>query len=370
MKKYIYFLFIVILFVSATCNSKKSYYVIAGDFTSYNNINTNYLTLIDTLGNIDATFNKGGIGANKTISVISLYKDNKILVGGRLTKYNDYKSDRIFMLNLDGTIDNTFKAILPIDSNAFVHSIMPLNSGKILIGLQWDVFNGQNRLFKITQSGKVDTEFNKGNKGTNDDVLSILKDGNSYYIMGWFKKYNDVENNMICKIDENGKLDTTFKCKIKNGNFIHKALLNNNKLYVVGNIPNSVVCLNSTTGNIDTTFNLPINFNFPCYSIANSDNNIYLGYNGEIENNLFAIKYNGSIDTTFIEKKFNLDSGRLSIDNLLFDNNSLIAIGLFTGRDNEKRNRIVSIKESGNNNNIFDQECFNGRAFTMIKITK
>ncbi len=52
-------------------------------------------------------------------------------------------------------------------------------------------------------------DFNIGS-GFNNEVYAITKVGTQYYVGGNFTTYNGVTANRICRINDDGSLDTTF----------------------------------------------------------------------------------------------------------------------------------------------------------------
>ncbi|NDA68062.1 MAG: hypothetical protein EBY09_15720, partial [Verrucomicrobia bacterium] len=105
--------------------------LVGGDFTQVDGQSYNRLVLIDTNGNVDATFNVG-TGANGTIRAIAVESDGSILVGGDFTTFNGLSLPRIARLNFDGSIDNTFHPGLGADAS--VTSIQVQTNGAILVG--------------------------------------------------------------------------------------------------------------------------------------------------------------------------------------------------------------------------------------------
>ncbi|MFN3640009.1 MAG: delta-60 repeat domain-containing protein, partial [Flavobacterium sp.] len=76
--------------------------IIGGDFTNYNDIPRSRIARLNTDGSLDTTFDPGS-GANGTISSATIQPDGKIIIGGDFTNYNDIPRSRIARLNTDGS---------------------------------------------------------------------------------------------------------------------------------------------------------------------------------------------------------------------------------------------------------------------------
>ncbi|PZU87622.1 MAG: hypothetical protein DI529_06795 [Chryseobacterium sp.] len=68
--------------------------LIAGSFTKYNNITSNYIARLSSTGAFDTTFNNSGTAANKAIYKL-VSQDNKYIAIGDFTSYNGFGRNRI-----------------------------------------------------------------------------------------------------------------------------------------------------------------------------------------------------------------------------------------------------------------------------------
>jgi hypothetical protein len=87
-------------------NNKKI--LITGNFTTYNGALANHIARLEANGNRDNTFNTG-TGLNGTAMTLIVSPDNKIILGGSFTQYNNKPVSNIVRLNANGNADNTFK---------------------------------------------------------------------------------------------------------------------------------------------------------------------------------------------------------------------------------------------------------------------
>lgn len=110
--------------------------VVAGKFTSYNNNSCSGIIRLDTNGIVDSTynFNPGFSSSNSNFSVNDLYKyPNDIIVAvGEFTHYNNTPMNRIVKINTNGTIDYGFNPNL--GANKTINTVTAQSSGKLIIG--------------------------------------------------------------------------------------------------------------------------------------------------------------------------------------------------------------------------------------------
>ena len=216
----------------------------------------------------------------------------------------------------------------------------------------------------LAQDGTIDLNYNNAKQGipypggASDIVYEIAKQPNQQFLIGGnFLYFNNWESHFICRIDSNGKVDTSFLSQLGNNYFGIKKIvvltdgkiliggafgiarlhangafdssfnqlgsganghvsdilpINNNKIIIAGLFTqyNSastpyLACLNQN-GTIDTAFNRTGNgFDLPVYALARSKNNKILAggqffiYNGFASQYLIQLNLNGSRDTTF-----------------------------------------------------------------------
>jgi uncharacterized delta-60 repeat protein/uncharacterized repeat protein (TIGR01451 family) len=101
-----------------------------GKFTSFNNSLCNRLVRLNSDGSIDNTFNSG-LGANNWILTSKLMQDGSIMIGGNFTSYNGIYKGRIAKINHDGSLVESF--IFNNGFNNIVNSINEIEDNKILI---------------------------------------------------------------------------------------------------------------------------------------------------------------------------------------------------------------------------------------------
>lgn len=159
--------------------------LIGGDFTAYNGLPVNKITRLNANGSQDKTF-KTGIGANSSIKKILIQPDEKILVAGNFTSYNNVPAKGLVRLNKNGTLDNSFNAAIT-DSLLSIHQMAVLPNGKIIItGAAWNVFGDMRNLIgtlRLHKNGTRDYSFQEcifsvGDLYPTINSIGIENDGN------------------------------------------------------------------------------------------------------------------------------------------------------------------------------------------------
>lgn len=188
--------------------------LVGGNFTMFNGDSTNYLIRLNTDGTKDANFNIGD-GFNDYVKTIALQSDGKILIGGNFTQFNGENQNYCMRLNSDGTKDESFSV-----ASAFNNRVtkMELQSdGKIMVGGNFTVFNGQNQhsIIRLNTDGTKDNSFQIGSgfifQNSTDVIrdIKILEDG-KMYIAASTLMYNDTICSVPLRLNSDGSLDLTF----------------------------------------------------------------------------------------------------------------------------------------------------------------
>ena len=161
---------------------------------------------------LDTAFNPGS-GVDIWINSIILQANNKILISGNFTKYNNVSRNHIARLNPDGSLDSTFNPDRGANFLIWITTLQP--DSKILIGGNFTQYNGtpRNRLARLNSDGSLDTTFNPGTR-TNSLLWAItLQPDGKILIGGGFYQYNDTPRDRIARLNPDGSLCPTFKPK-------------------------------------------------------------------------------------------------------------------------------------------------------------
>ena len=175
-----------------------------GFFTSYNGITGNYIARLHSNGSFDTGFNIGGTGANNDIRNILIQSDGKILIGGTFTGYNGISANRVARLNSNGSLDTGFN-VGGTGANNQIITLSLQTDGKILIGGVFTGYNGvsANKFARLNSNGSLDTGF-VTTVGASSTVNTItLQPDGKILIGGAFTGYNSVVTNYIARVTTN-----------------------------------------------------------------------------------------------------------------------------------------------------------------------
>ena len=188
--------------------------IFGGIFTTYDGNSRNYICRLLPNGSIDTTFTIGS-GFNNYVATLVLQPlDSKILVGGAFMFFNGVSRNFICRLNSDGTNDSSFN--IGTGFNSVVEKICLLPSGKILVGGNFTSFNGVSvgKICRLNNDGTLDTTFNVGGSGFSGVLINVrdikLQSTGKIIVAGIFDSYNGTSVKKICRLFDNGTLDTTF----------------------------------------------------------------------------------------------------------------------------------------------------------------
>lgn len=128
--------------------------LVTGDFSIVENNSRNKIALFNNDGSLDLNFNPG-TGFDLDVNGIFEKQNGKILIWGDFTNYNSTSVNKIFMLNVDGSIDNNFNFI----HNGTIKSIIEDEFQNLLIGGTFTLVNGQsvNGLVTVDDLGQIET---------------------------------------------------------------------------------------------------------------------------------------------------------------------------------------------------------------------
>ncbi|NJL14379.1 MAG: delta-60 repeat domain-containing protein [Microscillaceae bacterium] len=225
--------------------------MLVGNFGTYNGTNRSKIVRINPNGLIDTSFNPGsGFFNTSQIYAVLIQPDGKILAGGSAESYNGTGRDRVFRINPDGTLDNTFFIGTTFGAyrgpNGTVRTLALQPDGRIIAGGDFTVHGSftRRRITRINTNGSIDTSFNPG-QGFNGTVRSlVLQPDDKIVVGGFFTAYNNIGRNRLARV-----FATEFTS------------------ITTANIPAGTFCPNSTinvgfttTGNFAAGMSLPYNF--------------------------------------------------------------------------------------------------------------
>lgn len=178
-------------------------FIISG-FTFKNNI-----TAYNLNGELDLNFNRM-YGPNGRVRSIQQTADNRFLVFGDFSMYNDLPYKNLLMINGNGELDTSFRFKVNYNGGITFAQLMP--NGKILLGGGFVTTDGPtyNNLMRLNSNGSLDTTL-KANVSSNRALLAGNVDFNEKILIGGsFEFYQDNFVNNIARLFNDGGFDATF----------------------------------------------------------------------------------------------------------------------------------------------------------------
>lgn len=344
--------------------------LVGGRFNKYSGVTTNGFVKVMMNGSLDVGFNLGGEGMQfeTVIRSISVQPDNKIILVGRITRYNGYEIGNIIRLNENGWIDKKF--FLSRFNKTDLHTTLIDESGNIYVGGEFTQYHDLVRggIIKLMPNGTPDKNALATNIFGDVVVKTLLKteDGN-IIVGGRFSKLSFHFRKSIGVIDgKDGKIIAgLFSPSWGFDGPVQKIIpLGDKKYLVAGDFTtfNSRLVYNmmviNESGERDTSFLFP----FYKYTLE-SLNDIQLQKDGKIliagqiadnDNKRFAlVRFNndGSPDESFFTGG---GFGRESVNSIQIQPDGKILVGgTFEKYDGVPVNGVIRLNTNGTLDNSF-----------------
>ncbi len=185
--------------------------IAAGSFTTYRGAAVNKVIRLLSNGDLDPSFTIG-TNPNNTPNLVLLQPDGKVLVGGDFTVFNGVTSNKLVRLNSDGSFDPSFSV-----GTGFTGSIytMTLQSDqKILVGGSLSKYDGQpiGKIIRLNINGTQDSSFNSGAGFSGGTVRTIVIQSNGRMLVGgsFSGSYNGTSVKRMLRLLPNGSYDSSF----------------------------------------------------------------------------------------------------------------------------------------------------------------
>jgi len=208
--------------------------LLGGAFSSFNNVSRPGIVRLNTNGTVDARFTPGA-GANGTVFAVALQTDGKILIGGDFTAVAGTPINRLARLNRDGSLDTSFAISNGFD--AAVRAILVQPDGRIVAGGSFNNFNGtaQPSLARLNADGTLDTGFLAGLSGADNAVYALAQqvDG-KLVVAGAFGTFNGVTRNRLTRLNPDGTTDPSINFGDGANSFVFTLVIQPDRSIVLG----------------------------------------------------------------------------------------------------------------------------------------
>ena len=179
--------------------------ILAGEFTMFDGQAANRIVRLNENGQVDQSFQVGE-GANGRINSIEYNPVvGKIAITGNFSEFNDKQTNGIAVLNSDGSFDENFE-LRPIEGGLITFADI-LNDEKVVVSGTFQRYNGITRegFLILAPDGAVDQNFNVAGsfEGEISDVIETTSAlGNKALILlGFISRFDDQPTGNIVKIE-------------------------------------------------------------------------------------------------------------------------------------------------------------------------
>ena len=164
---------------------------------------------------VDTTFQPGTGANNYGIYDVAEETSGKLIIVGPFTAFNGVTKSGIARLNVDGSLDPTFKATLAGDKNTKGtirgNAVAIQNDGRAVVGGYFARVNGiaRQNIARLNSNGTLDASFTASVGGGIPYLLKLQADG-KLFIAGNFQLVNGVVHRGYARLGPDGSLDPEF----------------------------------------------------------------------------------------------------------------------------------------------------------------
>ena len=218
--------------------------IVAGDFTTVDNSERFQLARLNADGSLDDTWSTERFNGGDKVPFTKLVvtDDNLLYVAGNFTHFNNQAALNLVRLKADGSLDNTWKAILPhatspYISEATIYTIALDNAKHLYISGSFKNLDTQMLSFyivRLNSDGSLDERWLHQVNGVVNNLLIDADD--QVYIEGDFTTIDGELHNYSARFNRDGQLDSNWHLPItpRNNNEITLLLGENKFIYVAG----------------------------------------------------------------------------------------------------------------------------------------
>ncbi len=184
--------------------------IVGGDFNSLVGVSPlNNIARLNLDGTLDQTF-KLGAGAGGVVRAVAVQPDGKVIIGGAFTNFDTFARPYLARLTQDGLLDQTYNP--GVGPNGMVTTMALQPDGKLVIGGVFSTVYGASRngIARMNANGTVDTTFAPGT-GANGTVKTVALQSNGQVLVGGdFTTMNGVSRPYLVRLNADGSVDNSF----------------------------------------------------------------------------------------------------------------------------------------------------------------
>lgn len=277
---------------------------IAGFFNSFNGVPRSSVALVNPDGSLNMSFSNN-LAPNTSVSSAVVQSDGRLLLGGQFVALGSFLTPYIVRFQTNGWIDTNFSLALGTGPSQFVSRLAVQPDDKILVVGGFTSFNGHpvTNIVRLNIDGSIDHTFRPGNNAFSSTAVAVQPDNKILVANG---------SGRVLRLNNDGSIDPTWVEPVLSSGVSAFTLLPDGKILLGGSFTissgpiRSLARLN-TNGTIDFTFNVSTNiaFNPTITSVqAQPDGKVLIGgtfnaIQGEVRNYFARMNSDGSLDTTF-----------------------------------------------------------------------
>ena len=211
--------------------------IIGGNFSEVGGVAKHGVARLNTDGSVDTSF--GDLGSSSaTVYAMALQDDGKIIISGYFHDLGGVALSQVARLNIDGSVDTTFKHDLQFDHS--VQTIAIQENGGIIIGGEFNTISNHlvSGVARLEADGSLDEDFIQSLPDYgNVQVVALQADGKIVFggrLEGL--DVNGVETTNLARLHENGNLDIDFNPVLSNAFIKDLVIQDDDKILVGGDI--------------------------------------------------------------------------------------------------------------------------------------
>lgn len=186
--------------------------MIMGVFTSIGGHSRGCIARLNEDGSLDSSFEPNP-GADAWVTDAIEQEDGKVVLVGLFHHFSGEPSRGIARVNPDGTLDSTFK-ITPGPSGwaALLYGICAQSDGKLIVTGFFAKYNDKplSNIARLHPDGAVDSSFRTIGENIGLVLDAEVDPGGAIYIHGYFESFNRSQRSRVCRLLDNGRVDTSF----------------------------------------------------------------------------------------------------------------------------------------------------------------
>lgn len=165
-------------------------------------------------GRPDPSFNAGGegpSGGESSVGTVVLLPDGKILIGGEFESYNGVPRQGLARLNADGTLDPSFD--LRGWTSTWVSAVAVQGDGRIVVGGDgfWANATWLGQVIRLHPDGRLDPSFNAAWANELSPNAIVLQPDGKLIVAGSFRRAaGEVIDRNIARLNPDGSWDASF----------------------------------------------------------------------------------------------------------------------------------------------------------------